>query len=73
LSLEAIKYVDEVIIFDDDTPIDLIKRIKPNVIVKGGDYTPEQVVGNEVAEVVIVPTVYGFSTSNIIQNIKEVI
>jgi len=70
-ALEAIKYVDEVIIFDEDTPIDLIKKIKPDVIVKGGDYSPDQVVGNDVADVVIVPTVYGHSTTNIINAIKD--
>ena len=51
--LESIRWVDEVIIFDEPTPIDLIKKIQPDFIVKGGDYKPEQVVGNELAEVKI--------------------
>jgi D-beta-D-heptose 7-phosphate kinase/D-beta-D-heptose 1-phosphate adenosyltransferase len=45
--LESIKYVDEVIVFDEDTPIEIIKKIQPNIIVKGGDYKKENVVGYE--------------------------
>ena len=53
--LESIRYVDKVIIFEEDTPLRLIEEIKPDIIVKGGDYKPEDVVGNEIAEVVICP------------------
>jgi len=68
-------YIDAVCLFEEDTPLELIKAIKPNVIVKGGDYTPETVVGNDFVksyggEVVIIPTVEGFSTTNIIQKMK---
>ena len=45
--LESIKYVDEVIIFEENTPLQLIKDIQPNIIVKGGDYKKEDVVGYE--------------------------
>jgi len=73
LILEAIDGVDEVVIFDDDTPIELIKKIKPNVIVKGGDYTVETVVGADIVdEVVIFPTLEGKSTTNVIKRIKDV-
>ena len=65
--LESCKYVDEVIIFNEETPYNLIKRINPDIIVKGGDYTPEQVVGNDLAEVVIFGTIHGYSSTEIIK------
>jgi len=65
--LESLPWVSEVIVFDDDTPYELIKKIKPNLIVKGGDYTVETVVGHELAPVHIVPTVKGYSTTQIIE------
>jgi D-beta-D-heptose 7-phosphate kinase/D-beta-D-heptose 1-phosphate adenosyltransferase len=68
--LEALPWVDEVFVFDDDTPYDLIKRLKPALIVKGGDYTVETVVGNDLAPVHIVPTVEGYSTTRIIEASK---
>jgi D-beta-D-heptose 7-phosphate kinase/D-beta-D-heptose 1-phosphate adenosyltransferase len=71
-ALEAIRYVDEVLIFEDDTPIELIKSIKPDIIVKGGDYTPDQVVGNNISKVVIVPFVGGHSTTKTINQIKGI-
>lgn len=60
-------YVDEVIVFDNDTPYELIQEIKPDLIVKGGDYTVEDVVGHDLAPVHIVPTVDGYSTTNILE------
>jgi D-beta-D-heptose 7-phosphate kinase/D-beta-D-heptose 1-phosphate adenosyltransferase len=60
--LLALRCVDEVIIFDEDTPLDLIKRIDPDVIVKGGDYQPDQVVSNGLP-VVILPFVANHSTT----------
>lgn len=69
--LEKLSCVDEVIVFDEDTPIELIKRIKPSIIVKGGDYTVEQVVGHElVNKVEIFPIEEGHSTTNIIEKIQ---
>jgi D-beta-D-heptose 7-phosphate kinase/D-beta-D-heptose 1-phosphate adenosyltransferase len=68
--LEILPWVDEVIVFDDDTPYELIKELTPHVIVKGGDYTVEQVVGNDLAKVHLVPTVEGYSTTNIIGDIN---
>ena len=70
--LEACKYVDEVIVFDEDTPIDLIKKVKPNIIVKGGDYKKEDVVGNDVCEsVIIFNYLDGYSTTQIIEHLNN--
>lgn len=69
--LRAIKYVDSVYLFQEDTPYNLICSLKPDIIVKGGDYTPSQVVGNDVADVVIFDYIKGYSTTNIIKKAKE--
>lgn len=72
--LEAIKYVDKIYAFSEDTPLELIKRIRPDVIVKGGDYRAEDVVGAEIVgidSVMIVPLVKNKSTTNIIQKLNE--
>jgi D-beta-D-heptose 7-phosphate kinase/D-beta-D-heptose 1-phosphate adenosyltransferase len=68
--LELLPWVDEVIVFDEDTPYRLIKEVVPHVIVKGGDYTVEQVVGHDLANVHLVPTVEGYSTTKIIEASK---
>jgi len=68
--LELLPWVDEVVVFDEDTPYRLIKELKPHVIVKGGDYTVEQVVGHDLAHVHLVPTVDGYSTTQIIEASK---
>ena len=65
--LLLIPYVDDVIIFEEDTPYNLIKELSPDLIVKGGDYTVEQIVGHDLAPVHIVPTVEGYSTSKILE------
>ncbi|MCZ2223225.1 MAG: D-glycero-beta-D-manno-heptose 1-phosphate adenylyltransferase [Chitinophagales bacterium] len=76
LILANLVIVDAVIIFDEDTPHHLITSILPNVLVKGGDYTIEQIVGaKEViangGRVVINPIIQGFSTTGIIEKIKN--
>ena len=68
--LESLEYVDEVIIFDEDTPYELLKKVRPDFIVKGGDYKKEDVVGNDLAEVVIYNYINGYSTTNIIEKSK---
>ena len=68
--LEILPWVDRVVLFSDDTPYELIKKLKPHIIVKGGDYTVEQVVGHDLAEVHLVPTVEGYSTTQIIKASK---
>lgn len=65
--LEAIKYIDEVIVFDEEDPYQLIKRISPNIIVKGGDYKIEDVVGNDLCDVKIFKYINGYSTTKAIQ------
>jgi len=64
-------FVDDVIIFDDDTPLEAMTVLEPDIIVKGGDYTFDTVVGNHLAEVVIFPTVEGHSTSATIKKIDN--
>lgn len=75
LILASLVMVDAVCVFEEDTPLELIKRIMPEVLVKGGDYTPEQVAGaKEVlaagGRIVINPIIEGFSTTGIIQQLK---
>jgi len=66
--LESIKFVDEVIIFEEDTPEVLLSHLKPDILVKGGDYTLEKIVGKQYAKrVVIFEYVDGYSTTNIIE------
>jgi D-beta-D-heptose 7-phosphate kinase/D-beta-D-heptose 1-phosphate adenosyltransferase len=65
--LLALRWVDEVIIFDEPTPLQLIHKLKPDIITKGGDYEPEQVVGfTLVKRVVIIPFLDGYSSTRII-------
>lgn len=68
--LESLKYVDDVIIFDENTPYELIKRIQPAIIVKGGDYSPQDVVGSDISEVKIFNYIEGKSTTETIKNLK---
>ena len=68
--ISILPWVDEVHVFEQDTPYELIKHIQPNLIVKGGDYTAETVVGHDLTDVHIIPTVDGYSTTQIIENSK---
>ena len=75
LLLASLLMVDAVVIFEEDTPLELINSIKPDVLVKGGDYTIEQIVGaKEViadgGRVVINPVIEGYSTTSIIDKLK---
>ncbi len=68
--------VDAVVIFEEETPLELISTLLPDVIVKGGDYTIDQIVGSKEVianggKVVINPMVEGFSTTSLIDKIKE--
>jgi D-beta-D-heptose 7-phosphate kinase/D-beta-D-heptose 1-phosphate adenosyltransferase len=74
--LAALEAVDLVVIFEEDTPIKLITEIKPSVLVKGGDYTREQVVGHEIVEadggqVLLVDILPGFSTSSLVNRARR--
>ncbi len=73
--LAALEAVDLVAIFDEDTPIRLIERVRPSVLVKGGDYTREQVVGHEIVEaaggeVILVDILQGFSTTALVDRAR---
>ena len=70
--LAGLEAVDLVVIFGQDTPLKLIQHVRPTVLVKGGDYRPDQVVGREVVraqggEVIVVDLVKGFSTTRIVE------
>ncbi len=74
--LASLTIVDAVILFNEDTPYELIKAIQPDVLIKGGDYKPETVVGADIVKanggkVEIVPLLEGFSTTAIIGKIKK--
>jgi D-beta-D-heptose 7-phosphate kinase/D-beta-D-heptose 1-phosphate adenosyltransferase len=75
LLLAAQAYVDAVVLFDEDTPYELISAIMPDVLVKGGDYAAEAIVGAGLVtgnggQVVIVPMVSGYSTTGIINKLS---
>ena len=72
----ALECVDAVVIFEQDTPLELIRTLRPDVLVKGGDYSPERVVGRDDVEswggrVCIVPLTPGQSTTDIIERLRE--
>lgn len=74
--MAALAAVDAVVLFDEDTPLELIEAVRPDVLVKGGDYSVETVVGHEAViaaggRVEIVPTVEGFSTTNIVRKLQN--
>ena len=74
--IAALEFVDAVLLFDEDNPYETIKSLLPNVIVKGGDYCSEDVIGNNLVkqiggEVVIVPLTKGYSTTTIFEKIKN--
>jgi rfaE bifunctional protein nucleotidyltransferase chain/domain len=74
--LAALACVDAVVIFDQDTPLELVQRLQPDVIVKGGDYTPDTIVGADVVaarggRVVVIPLTPGQSTTSIIEKLRR--
>ena len=76
LLLASLQIVDAVVIFEEDTPLELINLLQPDVLVKGGDYTIDQIVGaKEIiahgGRVVINPIIEGFSTTGLITRIRE--
>jgi D-beta-D-heptose 7-phosphate kinase / D-beta-D-heptose 1-phosphate adenosyltransferase len=75
--MAALAAVDAVVLFEEDTPLNLIRALRPDVLVKGGDYSIETVVGHEDVlaaggRVEIIPTVEGFSTTNIVKKLTAV-
>ncbi len=76
LLLASFLFVDAVIIFDQETPLELIRLIQPDILVKGADYKPEKIVGADIVtenggEVVTLPYLQGYSTSFIEQKIRQ--
>lgn len=70
--LSALECIDYISIFDEDTPLELIKIVEPDILVKGGDYKIENVVGREYSkETVLIDFVDGYSTTNIIKKINS--
>ncbi|MBK7906827.1 MAG: D-glycero-beta-D-manno-heptose 1-phosphate adenylyltransferase [Gemmatimonadetes bacterium] len=73
--LAGLAAVDAVVVFDEDTPLELVRALEPDVIVKGGDYAPESVVGADLVRarggrVVIIPLTPGQSTTSIIHRLR---
>ena len=76
LLLASLQAVDAVVVFEEDTPEELISVIRPDILVKGGDYSKEQVVGGRLlksygGKVLIVPLKPGYSSSKTIENLKK--
>ena len=74
--LAALTVVDGVVLFEEETPLELIRALAPDVLVKGGDYTKDQVVGREVVEaaggrVVIIPLLPGQSSSTLVERLRQ--
>lgn len=74
--LSQLMFVDAICIFDDDTPIELLKKIRPDILTKGGDYTLDGVVGRDMVEkwggkVMTVALIEGRSTTSIIEKIVQ--
>lgn len=73
--LAGLGCVDAIVLFDEDTPYELIKSVKPDVLVKGDDYKPENIVGYDIVtstggKVVTIPFLEGFSTTSIVKKLK---
>ena len=73
LLLASLRFVDAVVLFDEDTPLELIKFIEPDILLKGGDYSEETIVGADFVrahggEVVTIPLTEGYSTSIILNS-----
>jgi rfaE bifunctional protein nucleotidyltransferase chain/domain len=76
LILGALEFVDALILFDEDTPYDLIKMVQPHILVKGSDYKPEDIVGYDIVkarggEIKTIDFLQGYSTSDIEKRIKQ--
>ena len=74
--LASFNFVDAVILFSDDTPVRLIRELKPDILAKGGDYKIEKIAGHKIiqetgGEVKLIPFVEGYSSTQIIKNIKQ--
>jgi rfaE bifunctional protein nucleotidyltransferase chain/domain len=75
--MSAFEFVDAVVLFDEPTPLTLIEAVKPDILVKGDDYTVETIVGADFVigkggEVKRIPLVKGYSTTSLIEKIKQI-
>lgn len=73
--LSALIFVDKIVLFDEDTPYELIKYIQPDILVKGKDYKPEQIVGydivkNKGGEIITIDLTAGYSTTSILNKLQ---
>ncbi|MBO6027201.1 MAG: D-glycero-beta-D-manno-heptose 1-phosphate adenylyltransferase [Bacteroidales bacterium] len=76
LVLAALSFVDAVVLFDEDTPYELIKAVRPDVLVKGADYKPEEIVGYDIVtsyggRVETIDLVEGYSTTGMIASLRR--
>ncbi len=74
--LDALACVDAVVVFDEETPHEIIKAIQPDVLVKGADWAPDKIVGRDTVEarggkVILMPVEQGWSTTSIIEKVKS--
>lgn len=74
--IAALEFVDAVILFDEDNPLDLITFVEPEILVKGDDYSVQEIVGHEVVKakggkIETIPLIEGYSTSRLIDSIKN--
>lgn len=74
--LGGLESIDAIVLFDEDTPYELIKFVQPDVLVKGDDYKPEQIVGYDIVtarggKVITIPFVQRFSTTGLIEKMKK--
>ena len=76
--IAAMEMVDYVVVYDEPDPYNLIAAIKPNVLAKGGDWSPDKIIGADIVErhggrVAVIPYLEGFSTTEIIERIRSLI
>lgn len=76
IHLAALQFVDYIVLFDEDTPYDLIKTISPNFLIKGSDYKPENIVGYDIlkaggGQIITIDFIEGYSSTSIIERIKS--
>ena len=74
--LASLNFVDAVVLFNEDTPYDLIRFVQPDILVKGSDYKPEDIVGYDIlkakgGEIITIDFLEGYSTSGIVDKIKN--
>ena len=74
--MKSLTAVDEILIFHEDTPLKLIEDVRPDILVKGGDYSEDDIVGAELVKtlggaVVVIPFLKGFSSSKIVNQIRN--